>query len=269
METNALSKPAWIAGLLFASILAAYASVDEIRLSTAPYDPKAQFRAVHIDTLDPFLQPLFEESRREWLKVLASHHTSDGRGFMFQLDRHTLVTLRSFNSFTEYDALRDFRASIDKRLGDGGEARRTYDSGDVALRTPHNSEIWERDTDLDYRGNGNPISEYTAGYMQMVVEHVDSNEYGEAWKEIAAALEKAKYPLPRITFSSTLGSGNEISLWLAPDRKAFEEAGTPFHAVEKVLGTARTQALFQRYKAASSELRVHDLIPRPELKSPE
>ena len=39
--------------------------------------------------------------------------------------------------------------------------------------------------------------------------------------------------------------------------------------VEKVLGAARAEALFQRYKAASSGLRVHDLIPRPELKSPE
>ena len=114
------------------------------------------------------LQPVFERARLDWLKVLSAHHTTDGRGFFFQLDQHTLVTLRSFNSFTEYDALRDFRARIDERLGDGGKARQQYDSADLALRTPHNSEVWSRDTSLDFHGIRNDLNEYTDVYMKMI-----------------------------------------------------------------------------------------------------
>jgi len=162
---------------LFAGPVALEAAPVDKGLATEPYDPSARFRAVHIDTLDPLLQPIFERARIEWLKVLAAHHITDGRGFFLELDRHTLITLRSFDSFTEYDALRDFRARVDERIGDGGKARQQYDSADVALRTPHNSEVWSRESDLDLRGADSNLNEYTGGYMQMIVEHVDSDEY--------------------------------------------------------------------------------------------
>jgi hypothetical protein len=129
--------------------------------------------------------------------------------------------------------------------------------------------VWSRETDLDFRGKDNDLNEYTAGHMQMTVEHVDSDEYETATKEISAALKAANYPLSRIAFFSALGSGNRISLWLAASRKAFDEAGTPFAAVEKVLGRAKAQALFERYKNATSGVTVHDLVPRPELRSPD
>ena len=63
--------------------------------------------------------------------------TTDGRGFFLQRGGNTFLTLRSFNSFSEYDALRAFRASVAERIGpDGERAGQLYDRGDVALPVP-------------------------------------------------------------------------------------------------------------------------------------
>ena len=75
--------------------------------------------------------------------------------------------------------------------------------------------------------------------------------------------------MSRIEFFSSLGSGNQISLWLGASRKAFDDAGTPLAAVEKVLGRDKALALFERYKNAASGVTVHQLLPRPELCSPD
>ena len=239
-------------------------------LVTAPSDASAKFRAVHIDTLDPFLQPVFEASRRAWLQVLATHHTTDGRGFFFQMDQHTLVTLRSFNSFSEYDALRAFRSHVEDRLGEGGHAaRQAYDSTDVALRTPHNTEVWQREPDGDYRSAGNALNEYTAGYMRAVSFHVDGDDYDAAWQQIDSALHKAGYPISRISFFSAIGSGKQIDLWLAESRDSFKAAGTAYDAVARIVGTGAATALFLRAKSASSDFATYDIEPKPELRSPE
>jgi hypothetical protein len=239
-------------------------------LTTAPFDASAKFRAVHIDTLDPYLQPIFEASRRAWLKVLAAHHTTDGRGYFVQMDRHTLITLRSFNSFSEYDALRAFRAHVEDRLGSGGRAaRQAYDSTDVALRTPHNTEVWQREPDGDYRAGGDAMNEYTAGYIMAVSLHVDSDDYDAAWKQIDSALQKAHYPVSRIGFFSAIGSGKQIDLWLAESRSSFEAAGTAYDAVARIMGDRAATALFLRAKSACSDLSIHDIEPRPELRSPD
>ncbi|MDR3385629.1 MAG: hypothetical protein P4L92_01145 [Rudaea sp.] len=241
-----------------------------VKLTTSPYDASAKFRAVHIDTLDPHLQHVFEAARIEWLKVLATHNTTDGRGFFFQRDRSTLLTLRSFNSFTEYDALRAFRASVGTRIGPEGEkAGQQYDQGDVAITFPHNSEVWSRNEAFDYHAPGPALNEYTAGFMQMVLEHVRSDDYEAAWKEMRAALTTVKYPISRIGFFSMLGSGKQISVWLAPDRATFLGAGSPEEAVAKVLGKAKAHALLNRLKEAGSHVEISELVPRPELKSPE
>jgi hypothetical protein len=249
--------------------LAAAADPPAPALATPAYDPQARYRAVHVDTLDPHLRPVFEQARVEWLKVLAAHRTTDGRGAQFLAGGHTIVTLRSFASFTEYDALRAFRAGVNGRLGPGGAAAsERYDQGDVALRQPHNSEVWARDEELDYRGSG-ALSEYTAGYMQMTTEHAQSPELRKAWKEIAAALATARYPLGRVGFVSSPGTGQTITLWLAADRAAFEAAGTPFAAVSRVLGPEKAQELFARHKSGSTVLVIQDFVPRPDLRSPE
>ncbi|HTA65009.1 MAG TPA: hypothetical protein VK753_05850 [Xanthomonadaceae bacterium] len=239
-------------------------------LTTPAFDASAKYRAVHVDTLDPRLQHVFEDARVQWLKVLADHHTTDGRGFFLQRDGNTLLTLRSFDSFTEYDALRAFRAAVGDRIGPSGEkAGQLYDLGDVAITSPHNTEVWSRSEESDYRAPGPALDEYTAGYMQMVVEQVRSDDYDAAWKEIRAALDQAKYPLSRIGFFSMIGSGRHISLWLAADRAAFRSAGTPEEAVAGVLGADKASALFKRLSVASSDRQVSELVPRPELKSPE
>ncbi len=238
--------------------------------TTPAFDPTASYRAVHVDTIDPSLQHVFEDARIAWLKILVGHHTTDGRGFFLQRDGNTLITLHSFNTFSEYDTLRAFRAAVAQRIGPEGEnAGRQYDLGDVAITSPHNSEVWSRDTDFDYHVPGVALDEYTAGYMQMVVEQVRSDDYAAAWKEISAALIAAKYPLSRIGFFSMLGSGRHIGLWLAPDKAAFRSAGSPQDAVARVVGAAKARTLFDRLKAATSDVQVSELVPRPELKSPE
>jgi hypothetical protein len=245
LETN-LTSPAFASEAVFA------ASVGP---ATSACDPAARYRAVHIDTLDPKLQHVFEDARRTWLKVLAEHHTTDGRGYFLQRDGNTLVTVHAFDSFTEYDVLRAFRADVGKRIGPAGEkAGQQYDAGDVAITSPHNSEVWSRKQELDYHAPGPALDECHAGYMQMVVEQVRTDDYEAAWNEIRAALTAANYPVGRMTFFSMLGSGRQISLWLAPDRAAFQAAGT---------------ALFDRLRSATSDVEISDLVPRTELKSPE
>ena len=241
-----------------------------VALTTPAYDASAKYRAVHVDTLDPKLQHVFVEARLQWLKVLVLHRTTDGRGFFLQRAGNTFLTLRSFNSFAEYDALRAFRSGVAERIGpDGEKAGRAYDGGDVALLFPHNSEVWSHLDSLDYRGQVPPLTEYTAGYMQMVVEQVTSDQYESAWKQIQAALTAARYPVSRTTFFSSLGSGKHISLWLAPSREAFRSAGSPEQAVAKALGPTQAAALFGTLRAACSEVRVDEVVPRPDLASPE
>jgi len=241
-----------------------------VALTTGAYDASARFRAVHIDTLDPKLQHVFLDARRGWLKVLALHHTTDGRGFFLQHSGSTFITLRSFSSFAEYDALRALRSSVAERIGPEGEkAAQEYDRGDVALLAPHNSEVWSRLEALDFRGQGPTLSEYSAGYMQMVVEQVNSDAYEEAWKEIHAALAAVRYPLGRVSFFSSLGSGKHVTFWLATSREAFQSAGTPEKAAASSIGAPKAAALFAKLKAACSDVQVGEVLPRPELASPE
>jgi hypothetical protein len=261
-------------GQIFSLIALATTPSVDANTNTSPttpaFDASAKYRAVHIDTLDPHLQHVFEDARLQWLKVLAAHHTTDGRGFFLQRDGSTLITLHSFNSFTEYDALRAFRATVGERIGpDGEKAGQQYDLGDIAITSPHNSEVWMRNEDFDYHAPAPALNEYSAGYMWMVVEQVHSDDYAAAWKEISAALTTAKYPISRIGFFSMLGSGRQIALWLASDREAFRSAGSPEAAVAKVLGQAKADALYLRLKDATSDVVVSELVPRPELRSPE
>jgi hypothetical protein len=248
---------------------AANPAAPSVALTTPPYDPSAKFRAVHIDTLDPRLEGIFEDARRGWLQVLTARHTTDGRGFFLQRSGNTFLTLRSFNSFSEYDTLRDFRASVAERIGPEGEkAAQQYDRGDIALLAPHNSEVWTRLEGFDYHGPGPQLSEYTAGYMQMVVEQVSSDTYEEAWRQIRLALAAAKYPVGRRTFFSSLGSGKHVTFWLAPNRAAFRNAGSPEEAVAKSLGADKAAALFAAQRATCSEVTTTEVVPRPELASP-
>jgi hypothetical protein len=259
----------WLAVCLPALLGAGSASVPCVALTTPAYDAAAHFRAVHIDTLDPKLQGVFEEARRGWLQVLVGRHTTDGRGFFLQRGGNTFLTLRSFNSFSEYDALRAFRSSVAERIGpDGERAGQLYDRGDVALLSPHNSEVWTRLEELDYRPPGAELSEYTAGYMQLVVEQVSSEQYEAVWKQLRAALTDAHYPVGRRAFFSSLGSGKHVSFWLATNREAFLRAGPPEQAVARSLGPEKAAALFAALRAACSEVSVQEVLPRPELASP-
>ena len=120
----------WLSLLLAFLAPGSLAAAPSAALTTPAYDASAKFRAVHIDTLDPKLQHVFEAARLEWLKVLALHHTTDGRGYFLQRAGSTFITLRSFNSFSEYEALRDFRAGVGERIGpDGADAGERYDRG--------------------------------------------------------------------------------------------------------------------------------------------
>lgn len=236
---------------------------------TAAYDATAAYRAVHIDTLDALFWPRFEAARVSWVALLKSRDTTDGRGAYYVVDGHSLVSLRSIASYAEYPALQKFRAGVAARLGPTGqddEAR--YDAGDVALRTPHASEMWQRDRSFDYLGAAPILDEYSAGYARVVYESVTSSDFERAWADIDQALAKAHYPLTRIGFASVLGSGREISFWLASSRAQFDAAGTPYAAVVSVLGEARTIELFTRVRRSSTDQVVQEWVTRRDLWSP-
>ena len=229
-------------------------------------DPEARYRLVHLDTLDAKLQPLFEGARREWVGVLNARGQDDGRGVYFLQDGHTLVSVHAFQTFEELAALRRFQAGINDRLGKDGEAlTRRYDAGDVALRSPHRTEIWEHDPDSDYRPSRGALDEFNAGYMLVEEEFVASGDYYQALKEIDAALYQANYPLTRRVFYSSPGTGQQVTFWLAPTRLAFAQAGTPYDAVAKVLGAEKALALFKRFKLTSNTYQAHHWEQRPDL----
>ena len=242
---------------------------SEPTLTTPQYDASATYRAVHIDTLDANFWPRFVETRRLWVQLQRARGTNDGRGAYYEVDHHTLISMRSFASFDEYHSLQAFRARVAERMGPTGRAdEAAYDAGDVALRTPHASEVWQRDPSFDFHGVSPSLTEYSFGYAHVTYESVISADFDAAWSEIDQALKAANYPLTRIAFYSVLGTGKEISFWLASTREEFDAAGTPYEAVVRVIGEQKAIALFFRVKKSSIDQTVQEWVARKNLWSP-
>jgi hypothetical protein len=226
---------------------------------------------VHIDTLPAAKRAEFEAARREWVGVLHAAHASDQRGTFFEVPDIGFVTLRPFGTFTDLDA----RGPARKRalVNVPAEALDRYDArSDAVLAFPHHSEIWQRDPDLGYVPAEGALDEQTAGAIEMIIEDVKADtaaerEYDATWREIAAALAAAHYPLTRITFETVYGSGHVVTWWLAPSASALAAASLEA-TLRAQLGPAKAKTLLARRAAVVLRSEHHAMLRRDELSSP-
>jgi hypothetical protein len=220
---------------------------------------------VHIDHLDPARVSQYEEARREWLAWIVEHRAVDPWGGLFlQVDKSTFMVLRPFTRFAELDPV-PAPVPLDARA-----QARYNEQSDAALVPPHHNEIWLRQPELDYQPP-QPVSEASCA-GRIVFEQtrdVAGGEYLEAWRAIRAELGAAKYPIARITYASQFGTGQYVSLWVAPNREAFAKAPPLEQVLARRLGKEKAAALLARWKASVSARKEHDVVSRPDLSNRE
>jgi hypothetical protein len=246
--------------------------------SSASSTPKAtkdakgpKWRTIHFDHVDPEKRPQFENARHEWLRALTAAGLSDERGIFLQVGPSTFVTMHAFADFSELDQLQKARRVAPGQLKEAG-ARYDRDSDD-ALVPPHHSEVWSTADYLDYRPAEGALDErsFETGYM--LVEEVYPGPRGEpyynAWDEVRPALEKARYPLTRVSFSSSYGSGRVVSLWLSKGRAELAAAPSVSDAIASVLGKEKATAIVEQQQRGLVSTARHELVRRRDLDSPE
>jgi hypothetical protein len=236
-----------------------------------PESKAPTFRTVHFDHVDPEKRQQFENARRQWLRALNDAGLSDERGLFIQAGASTFLTLHTVGSFAELDRLQKARRVAPTRLK---AAVDVYDrDSDSALVPPHHSELWSWADYLDYRPGDGALDERTFVTGYMLVEEVypgpRGDPYYDAWEEVRAALEKARYPLTRLTFSTSYGRGRTISLWLAKSRAELESTPSLADTIARVLGKEKAETLLERQRSAVVSTEKFDIVRRRDLDSPE
>jgi hypothetical protein len=252
-------------GLLSMRLLALAIALLSASSDSAAGEPRR--RRVHIDHLDPARVSQYEQARREWLEWIVGHRAVDPWGGLFlQVDGSTFMALRPFARFAELDPV-PAPVPIDPRV-----QARYNERSDAALVPPHHNEIWLRQPELDYQPP-QPVSEgRCAG--RIVFEQARNvaggrDEYLETWRAIRAELGGANHPVARITYSSQFGTGQYVSLWVAPSREAFAKAPSLEQVLAGRLGKEKAAKLLERWRASVSERQEHDVVARPDLSNRE
>jgi hypothetical protein len=197
-----------------------------VAASPPALDWSARRVQVHIDTVPLGRLDVFEGARRRWLdRVRAGGvYRPDGRPLFFSARREGVQTYFTFYPFATWADL-DTRASAtthtEAEVG-GKAAVEDYDSGDVALVTPHHSEIWLRQTGLDLSpGGGPPLREVDARHARMELREMPvgatRDRLDAVWPEVKRLLTEAGYPLTLRAHWSLFGSGRLVFLWLSRD----------------------------------------------------
>lgn len=232
-----------------------------------------RFRTVHVDSVEPGLVGQFEEARRAWLAVLASSRTSDARGVFLQVGDYTFLTLRPFATFSELDGRGQARARA-LAVVDPASRKRYDERTDATLVFPHRNEIWSLEGSLGYVAPEGPASECRAGAGRLVIESLRpappfESQYRTLWKEIRDGLEKARYPLSRITYASYFGDGRLFSFWIARSKEQLTAAPTIEMALVQTLGKDKASELTTRLAECVVGSESLDMLPRPDLSNPE
>jgi hypothetical protein len=211
-------------------------------------------RRVHVDHVDPAKISQFEQARTDWVAWVAAHHVVDPwGGTLLQVGGSTFLTVRAFMTWAELDAKPT--AKLDPA------AQATYnDRSDDALVPPHHSEIWMREPELDYAAI-DLVGVGTITYDEIAL----TDAYEKAWAQIRTELAAAKYPIARVAFFSQYGSGLHVSLWLAPNRAAYDAAPTIDQVLVKRLGQAKATALLTTWRGAVVHHEELPLVVRADL----
>src|SRR5262245_18736536 len=198
-------------GVLMVASLGSFA--QEPPRTHADLDWQAPYRWVHIDNLDSAKAARFEGARKAWLQTLRKDGVllGDGRPLFWHARSsragQTLFTFYPFRAWADLDARREMIDRTQKAVGE--EAVKAYDRGDIALVSPHYTQVWRREPDYDIAsGAARDLTEVTAMVGRLEVHTMDvrrSDDVDKAWKRIANALSSTGYPLACRAYSSTYG----------------------------------------------------------------
>lgn len=151
----------------------------------------------------------------------------------------------------------------------GPAALERYDAGDVALVAPHFTQIWRRLPDADFVAPGvDSLNEITAGAarIELCMEDLQQDSRVDTvWASIRAPLRAERYPLVCRMYFSSIGSGELIRMWLAPDAQSLRNAPTVRAAVTHALGASQGGALCDELDRLLATRRVYVAERRPDL----
>jgi hypothetical protein len=185
-------------------------------------------RLVHIDHVDPAKASQFEDARRQLLAAYAAQVVHEGTTTLIETKdddgRPEFLSLRPFGAYAEIDKLNDAAAA--RAAAIGKELDRLDAMTHATLVPPHASEIWLLRPELSYVPAGG-ATEADASAARITVAQVaptSGDEYESAAKEVGAALVKEKSPVTRLAFTSSYGTGDYVTLWLARSAADLEAA---------------------------------------------
>jgi hypothetical protein len=186
-------------------------------------------RLVHVDHVDPAKAAEFEDARRQLLTAYAARSLNEGTTTIIETKdddgRPEFLSVRPFGAYAEIDKLNDAAAA--RAVALGKDLDRLDAMTHATLVPPHMNEIWLQHEDLTYAPAGAPREgEATAARLvEDVVAPTATDAYEKATRGIVDALGKAKSPLARLAFTSSYGTGEYVTLWLARSAAELEALG--------------------------------------------
>jgi hypothetical protein len=214
---------------------------------------------VHVDHVKAARVADFEGARRELLAAYASHGVSEGRTFVLETDEPAFLSLRPFEHYADLDSAGEKQKDLDDAVGEATLARLDGITH-RALAPPHRNEMWSLQASLTYVPEGAAAPTLATAGGGKLVEHEVMPEKDEAYEKAVEsevhALEGAHYPVSRVVYVSTYGSGRYLTLWLGARSKDID---TPLPDA--------AQAEEARARSAVETEVVHGLIVRGDLGS--
>jgi hypothetical protein len=234
-------------------------------------DWSSPMRWVHVDSVRSDKAAIFEAARLRWLKTLRQDTflLPDGRPLFWHARKGKVQTYFTFYPFARFADLDARRESVLKTQQSVGQAKvADYDSGDVALVSPHYSQIWQRSPGYDFvPSDKSDLSELTAvfGRLDILQKDQQTDRVEPLWKEISGALALQKYPLTCRSFFTTYGTGQVVRIWLAPSREVYENAPRMQDAVARQLGKKKAITLFAELNKVLEIRQTFEIEKRPDL----
>jgi hypothetical protein len=234
-------------------------------------DWSSSMRWVHVDSVRRDKAAIFEAARLRWLKTLRQDTflLPDGRPLFWHARKGKVQTYFTFYPFARFADLDARRESVSKTQQTVGQAKvDDYDSGDVAIVSPHYSQIWQRSPSYDFvPSDKSDLSELTAmfGRLEILQKDQQTNRVEPLWKEISEALALQKYPLACRSFFTTYGTGQIVRVWLASSRAIYENAPTMRDAVARQLGKKRAITILGELDKVLEIQQTFEIERRPDL----
>jgi hypothetical protein len=233
--------------------------------TTKPDSPSvAQFRRVHMDHVAPDKKPAYEAARREWLAALAAKNLHEDPGWIVELPGPIFWAIHSFSRWADLDAQKVETQKLDDAVGVAAVTR-YGDATHPCLIPPHHNEIWRLQVDLSDPAG---LDETKAPVARVEIDEIAPPD-GDAWEaaqiELRKALTAARYPLTRITYAASYGSGRYLTFWLAKDRETLANAPSVNDFLGKALGTEAAEKLLAKTRVGVVAHTADDAIIRHDL----